>query len=67
MIKRYLIFIAILVIVFFYYEHRLNEAKANEDILMELYQSKNNSGYITLLKEGPPSSHWHKRWKNLVR
>lgn len=53
MIKRYLIFIAILVIVFFYYEHRLNEAKANEDILMELYQSKNNSGYITLLKEGP--------------
>ncbi|MCG7376334.1 hypothetical protein MH215_04970 [Paenibacillus sp. ACRSA] len=54
MIKRYWIFIAILIpiLVIVYYEHRLNEAKANEDVLMELYQSKNNSGYITLLKDG---------------
>ena len=52
MIKRYLVFVAILIVVFFYYEHRLNVAQKNEDVLMELYQSKNNSGYITLLKEG---------------
>ena len=52
MIKRYLVFVAILIVVFFYYEHRLNVAQKNEDALMELYQSKNNSGYITLLKEG---------------
>ncbi|WP_186323668.1 hypothetical protein [Paenibacillus xylanexedens] len=52
MIKRYWVFVAILIVVFFYYEHRLNVAQKNEDVLMELYQSKNNSGYITFLKEG---------------